>query len=106
MSPFPGRTPPFHVEVALQLPDAIARAVAIVLDSFLQDEFLRGRVDRGHSGERWRVGLVEFAKADVEGVLRGSFHRVAVDPRGNKVADDRGVWLALGVIRTGHDEVE
>ena len=30
VSPLPGRTPPFHVEVALQLPDAIARRVAII----------------------------------------------------------------------------
>ena len=30
VSPLPGRTPPFHVDVALQFPEAIARAVAII----------------------------------------------------------------------------
>lgn len=106
MSPLPGRTPPFHVEVADQLPEAIARMVAIKLDSFLQDELLQGGVDRGDGGERGRVGLVELAEADVEGVLRGGFDRVAFDAGGSEVADDRGVGLARGIVAAGDDEVE
>ena len=55
-------------------------------------------MDRGDGGEGFGVGLVELTEPDVEGVLRGGFHRVTLDAGRNKVADDRGVWLALGVI--------
>ena len=59
-----------------------------------------------YRNQGWLVGLIKFAEADVEGVLRGGFHHVAFDARWNEVADDRGVGLALGVIRAGHDEVQ
>ena len=50
--------------------------------------------------------MVELAEADVEGVLRGGFHRVTFDAGWDQVADDRGVWVAIGVIRAGHYEVQ
>lgn len=55
-------------------------------------------MDRGHSGKGGRVGLVELTEADVECVLRGGFHRVAIDAGGDQITNDRGVWFSLGVI--------
>ena len=63
-------------------------------------------MDRGDGGECFGVGLVELAEADVYHRGRGGVDRAVFDAGRNKVADDRGVGLALGVIRAGHDEVE
>jgi len=63
-------------------------------------------VNCAHSGKGRLVGLIELAEADVEGVLRGGFHHVAVDSGWDEVADYRGAWLSICIIASTNDEVE
>lgn len=106
MSPLPGRTPPFHVEVALQLPEAIARAVAIKLESFRVNKLLEGGLNRTYGDQCLLVGLVEFPDAEVDGVLGGCLNGASLNASRHQIADNAGVWLAFGIVASRNDETQ